>query len=76
MRRIEPVIKVAALMGAIIGERWLRGQIRRGIVEKGHAKNLKPSPKSPAPSYRSASSWAPGSDIASALERPKRWSKR
>jgi hypothetical protein len=76
VRRIEPVIKVAALMGAIIGERWLRGQIRRGIVEKSHAKSLKPLPKSPTPSYRSASSWTPGSDIASVLERPKRWSKR
>lgn len=76
MRRIEPVIKVAALMGAIIGERWLRGKIRQGLVEKDHARSFKPLPKSPSPSYRSASSWKAGSGIASALKPPKRWSKR
>lgn len=73
MRRIEPVIKVAALMGAIIGERWLRGQIRQDIeVKKGQTKVFKPSAKSPTLSYRSASSWTARSNIASALERSKR----
>ena len=76
MRRTKPVISLAALMGAILGERWLRSQIHQGLEEKRRAETIRSSPKFSTPSYRSASLWSSGSGVTASPRRPKRWSKR
>ena len=86
MGNIKPVVAVAALTAAIIGEGMLRRKIHqsdddyaglRDLIDiaaqmpcRGRARALRPSPKSLTRSYRASPSWSSGSGITSLEGQP------
>ena len=81
MRDIKPVIAVAALVGTIVGERWLRSKVHQfdedyvGVLDLiNGATALIPErgrasnfrpSPKPSRSYRASSSWSSGSNVPS-----------
>ena len=84
----KPVIAVAALMTAIVGERWLRSKMHQfdedyvGLADlvgrstqmrrRGRTRALRQLPESSTRTYRGASSWLSGSDVPSKEAQPGR----
>ena len=84
----KPVIAVAALIVALVGEGWLRSKVHqfdedyvsvgdligRGVQTwgRGHTWTLRPLPKSPTRSYRRPSPWLLESDVPSKEGQPGR----
>jgi hypothetical protein len=82
----KPVIAVAALMAAIVGEGWLRSKVHqfdedyvgladllgrdRQVPRRGRTRALRQLPETPTRSYRGFSSWLSASDIPSMKGQP------
>jgi hypothetical protein len=92
MGNLKPVIAVAALMAAIVGEGWLRSNVHQfdedyvGLADLigrdaqarrgGQTRSLRQLPNLSTRSYRGASSWLSGSETLSLEGQPGQQTSR